>query len=166
VEGNQVVVHLTLIGHGVTAANRHALLLRQDDDTLLVLMRTGDPAPGTEPATVRAIQAVDVNPSSGHYVVLASLKGTESRDNQALWTGQTNLAYWAHRLPKLRLRKGGIYQSTATPLGSINGLSIKPAVDPTGAGGRGLAQVVGSSGHVVVSILTDRKVTEQVLLDP
>jgi len=39
-------------------------------------------------------------------------------------------------------------------------------VDPTGAGGRGLAQVVGSSGHIAVSILTDGKVTEQVLLGP
>lgn len=165
VEGNQVVLHVTLTGHRVTAANRHALLLRQDDGTLQVLMRTGDLAPGTEPARVRAIQAVDVNPSSGHYVVLASIKGPESRDNQALWTGQTTL-HWAHRRPKLRLRKGGIYLSTATPLGSINSLSIKPAMDPTGAGGRGLAQVVGSSGHVVVSILTDKKVTEQVLLDP
>ena len=170
VSGSSVVVQVTLTGSGVTAANRSALLLRQRDGNYLVLLRTGDRAPGAGPATVLAIQAVDVNPRSGHYAVLGSLKGAKSSDNQALWAGQTALGDVTNNqfqaLPSLRLRKGERYLSTATPLGTIKGLSIKPAVDPTGAGGRGLAQVVGSSGHIAVSILTDGNVTEQVLLGP
>jgi hypothetical protein len=166
----QMVVQVTLTGSGVTAANQSALLLRQNDSSYLVLLRSGDRAPGAGPATVLAIQAVDVNPVSGHYAVLGSLSGAQSSSNQALWAGQTALGdngvNQFRRLPSLRLRKGERYLSTATPLGSIRSLSIKPPVDPTGAGGRGLAQVVGSSGHIVVGILTDGNVTEQVLLGP
>jgi hypothetical protein len=164
----QVVVQVTLTGSGVTSANRSALLLKPLSGNYQLLLRTGDRAPGAGPATVLAIQAVDVNPASGHYAVLGSLKGAKSSDNQALWAGNANLGMAGDslRLPILRLQKGERYQSTATPLGTIKSLSIKPAVDPTGAGGRGLAQVVGSGGHIAVSILTDRNVTEQVLLGP
>ena len=169
VGSDQIVLQVTLSGGGVTAANNSALLLRQSDGALLVLMRTGADAPGACSAKVLAIQAVDVDPVNGHYAVTGSLSGTATTNNQALWAGQTSLGdntltNRQLRLPFLRLRKGDSYRSTETLLGTIMSLTLKPAVDITGAGGRGLAKAVGSGGHAAVYILTDSSVTELVLL--
>ena len=54
----------------------------------------------------------------------------------------------------------------STPLGIIKSISLKPAVDATGAGGRGLAQCIGSGGDAAVYILGDRSLTELVMLPP
>jgi hypothetical protein len=67
----------------------------------------------------------------------------------------------------MRLRKGQYYATTSnTPLSTISSIALKPAIDPTGAGGRGQAQAIGSEGGVAIYIVGDRKLTELVMLPP
>jgi hypothetical protein len=88
----------------------------------------------------------------------------------ALWAGNTTLgndnSRQALRLPILQLRKGDIYGTLQQSLGVVRSLSLKPAVDRSGAGGRGLAQADGFDGDVAIYITGDRGVTELVLLHP
>ncbi len=167
---DQIIVQCTLTGTGVTSSNNQALILRQIDGNHLVLLRTGTLAPGCGPAKVSAISAVDVNPVSGKYVVLGTLSGALTTNNQALWTGNPALGddttQQILRQPVLRLRKGQIYSTASTPQSLVRSLTIKPAVDASGAGGRGLAQCIGASGDVAVYVLGDRSLTELVMLPP
>jgi hypothetical protein len=167
VDDDQLVVQVVLGGTGVKGTNNQALLLREEDGDWQVLMRSGDPAPGAVPTTVAKISAVEVDRVNGHYLVLGTLRGAPGASNQALWRGQTKLGddttNQALRLPSLILRKGDVYATTITPGGVIKGLAIKPVVDPTGAGARGLAQVIGSAGDAVVTVLGDRRSQELVL---
>jgi hypothetical protein len=71
----------------------------------------------------------------------------------------------SEQLPKLTLRKGNTYRTEVTPQGVIRSLALKPAADPTGAGGRGLAQALAANGDLAIFITGDRNLTEVVLLD-
>lgn len=165
---NQIILQATLTGTGVTAANNQALILHQADNAHLVLLRTGSPAPGCGPAKLLAISAVDVNPVSGRYVVLGTLSGVLATNNQALWTGDPGLGndttLQILRQPILRLRKGQTYSTENTPLSTVRSLTLKPVVDASGAGGRGLAHCIGANGDVAVYLLGDRGLTELVVL--
>jgi hypothetical protein len=171
----QVILHVQVTGTNVNTSNNQVLVLRQSDDTYLTLLRTGTPAPepgnapGTGPAKLAAISAVDVNPVFGLYAVLGTLSGAPSSSNQALWTGDptlgNNTTQQILRLPQLTLRKGNPYSTESTPNGIIRSIALKPAIDPTGAGGRGLAQALGANGDLALFITTDRNLTELVLLD-
>jgi hypothetical protein len=164
---SSLIVQMQVSGPGVNASNNQVLVLIQEDNTRLLLMRTGFPAAGTGAATVRSISAVDVNPVSGAYAILGTLRGAPTATNQALWSGFANAgnaaALQVLRLPVLRLRKGQSY-STATTMGTVRSLSFKPAVDAAGAGGRGLSHAVGANGAIVVSLIGDLRVTDLVLL--
>jgi hypothetical protein len=166
----QVIVQVQLSGPGVTAANNQALALRQSDGALLLLLRTGTEAPGVGPAKLKTFSAVEVHPVTGHYAVLGTLTGAAPSANQALWTGNPALgndaALQLLRLPVLRLRKGMTYTTANTPLSVVRSIAFKPAADATGAGGRGLAQAIGSNGDLAVYLVGDRKLTELVLLTP
>lgn len=168
VDDDQLVVQVVLGGAGVKKTNNQALLLRKADGEWQVLLRSGDPAPGALPATVSKISAVEVDRVNGHYLVLGTLRGAPGARNQALWRGQTKLGddggNQVLRLPQILLRKGDVYGTTITPGGIVKGLAIKPVVDPTGAGARGLGQVIGSGGDAVVTVLGDRKSQELVLI--
>jgi hypothetical protein len=127
--------------------------------------------PGTGNARLAAISAVEVNPITGQYAVLGTLAGATSASNQALWTGSSMAgvdggASEALRLPVMRLRKGDRYATNSTPLGTIRSIAIKPAVDATGAGGRGLGQAQSTTGDLATFITTDGNSTELVLLPP
>ena len=164
----QVILQVQLTGLGVKSSNNQALLLRQSDGTYLTLLRTGLPAPGTGPATLATISAVEVNPVTGLYAVLGTLGGASATSNQALWTGNPILPLGSpasEQLPKLTLRKGNTYRTEVTPQGVIHSLALKPATDPTGAGGRGLAQALAANGDLAIFITGDRNLTEVVLLD-
>lgn len=133
----------------------------------VVLIRTGATVPGIAlPAKLLTISAVNVNPVSGSNAVLGTLSGVAASSNQALWTGSTQQINDPQRLPTLRLRKGDLSSTRNTPLSTIKGLTLKPATDASGAGGRGLGQVVGLSGHVLLSILGDRSLSELVVMNP
>lgn len=164
---NRVIVHVQVSGAGVNATNNQALVLIQENGVRLLLMRTGFPAAGTSTAAVRSFSAVDVNPVSGAYAILATLGGAPAASNQALWSGSAEAGNTAAlqvlRLPVLRLRKGQTY-STASTMGTVRSISLKPAVDATGAGGRGLSQAIGANGTIGVTLLGDLKVSELVLL--
>jgi hypothetical protein len=166
---DQVVLQVVLRGTGVNAANNQALVLRQANGQFQVLVRTGDRPAGIGSAVLRSIVAVDVHPNSGTYALLTTLTGAPG-SNLALWAGNTTLgndnSQQALRLPILQLRKGDIYGTPRQSLGVVRSLSLKPAVNRSGAGGRGLAQVVGFDGDVAIYITGDRGVTELVLLPP
>ncbi len=167
--GAGVMVQVQLAGKGVSAANNQALLLRQTDGVVFLLLRTGVPAPGVVPARLRAISAVEVNPVTGMYAVLGTLAGAAANANQALWMGNAtygdNSDFQHLRLPQLVLRKGEFYSSGVTPLSGIRSLAMWPAQDRTGAGGRGLAQILGGNDGLAVFITSNRNLVELVLLN-
>jgi hypothetical protein len=165
--GGQVIAHVQLND------STRALLLRQTTfGTLQILLRTGQPAPGIglNKVTLATFQAIDVDPINGHYAILGSLKGAATIANQALWSGQTSLGNDTteqfKRLPRLRLQKGDHYSTEATPGDLIRSIALKPAVDPSGVGGRGLAQQINSSGQILLTLTGDRKIQELVRLTP
>ena len=166
---SQVILHLQVTGTNVNTSNNQVLVLLHSNGAYLPLLRTGTPAPGTGPAKLAAISAVDVNPFSGLYAILGTLSGAPSSSNQALWTGDpklgNNTTQQILRLPQLTLRKGNPYSTESTPNSIIRSIALKPALDPTGAGGRGLAQALGANGDLALFITTDRNLTELVLLD-
>lgn len=170
VGGDFLLYQAQLTGPGVTKANNQVVVLLQEDGSHLVLARTGQSMPGMGPGeSLRAISSVEVNTVSGYYAILGSVKGAPSKSNQALWTGcgsRGNLVMPQLRLPRLALRKGDHYSSAATPKDMIRSLQIKPALEKTGAGGRGLAQAMAADGHLAVFITGDRKQVELVILAP
>ena len=168
---DHIITQVQLTGPGVTPANNQALVL---SDPFLanphqVLLRTGFSAPGIGSATLKTISAVDVNLTSGAFAVLGTLNGAPASSNQALWIGNpkfaNNTTLRDLRLPKLVLRKGNAYSTDATPRGIIRSMALKPAPEPTGAGGRGLAQAFAANGDLVLFITGDRNLVETVLLD-
>ncbi|MCB1207774.1 MAG: hypothetical protein KDK97_00540 [Verrucomicrobiales bacterium] len=167
---DQVIAQVKLKGAGVNATNNQALLLKQSDGQHLVLARTGGSMDGIDTATLGSIVTVDVNPGEGRYALVGVLRGAANNRNLALWTGSTSqgndTTQQALRLPILRLRKGEVYSTAQTPLDTIRSLNIKPALDASGAGARGMAQAMGTNGDVAVFITGDRNVTELVLLPP
>ena len=159
-----------LLAHVQLSNKATALILRQTTNGFLTLISTRSQAPSfISGVDVAAIQAIDVDPIQGHYVVLGSLKGLASNENQALWTGQTDLGTDLApqaRLPTLQLQKGSVFVSTNTPLNLIRSISIRPAVDPTGVGARGFGQQINPSGATLVTLTGDRGIKELVLLNP
>jgi len=163
----RVIVQAKVSGAGVNASNNQVLVLIQENRERLLLMRTGFPAAGTGTARVRAFSAVDVNPVTGAYAVLGTLSGAPAAANQALWVGRSDVgnsgALQAQRLPLLRMRKGQDY-STIITMGTVRSMALRPAVDATGAGGRGLAHAVGANGTIGITILSDFRRSDLVLL--
>ena len=158
-----------LLAHVQLSNKATALILRQTTNGFLTLISTRTQAPSfISGVDVATIQAIDVDPVNGHYVVLGSLKGLAANENQALWTGQTtlgtDLAPQA-RLPTLQIQKGSVFVSTNTPLNLIRSISIRPAVDPTGIGARGFGQQINSSGTTLVTLTGDRGIKEFVLIN-
>lgn len=152
-------------GSSVTRFNNQALILRLADGTFHTLLRTGQTAPGIPEATLGSIQAVEVDPSNGGYAVLGSLRGVSTATNQALWTGANTATttlldnLWA---PVAAVRKGGTYQTAVTTRTPISSLSLKPALERSGAGGRGLGRVHTSGVRTLFFINSPGKMTELV----
>lgn len=157
---NQLVTLVRLAGRGVTSGNDVALCLwdRVTPGHVQVLLREGQYVEGNDAPKIRSIQRVDVAPElNGHYVVLCSLTGA-STQNQALFTGQTVLGSFAandiaKRLPGMRLRKGTLQQLSLSDFSRISSINLSPTTDKTGAGGKGLGQVINNSG-VTTQIVT------------
>jgi len=149
---DQVVAQVLLRGPGVNARNNQGLILRQNDDDFLMLLRTGQVAPGigVNSVTVGAIQAVDVDPINGHYAVLGSLRGAPASANQALWSGRSTLGNDTTlrelRLPRLQLQKGELYTTEVTARDTIRGIGLRPTVERTGVGERGGPALWGGGG--------------------
>ncbi|MBL9114249.1 MAG: FG-GAP repeat protein [Verrucomicrobiaceae bacterium] len=170
----QAVMLVNIAGTGVTAAGNQAVVLRQSDGEYMFLLRKGDFAPGLGQTKIAAILSVDVNPMSGDYAIVASLKDTPPSSNLALFVGNTQrgpnttlgFAHQTSRRPTARLRKGAYYASRETPGSFIKSLAIRPYLDPSGAGGRGFAQAVGADGTTAVYLTNSAGATELIALRP
>ena len=165
INGGQLLAHVQLSNKAT------ALILRQTTNGFLTLISTRTQAPSfISGVDVATIQAIDVDPVNGHYVVLGSLKGLAANENQALWTGQTTLGndttQQSLRLPILQLQKGSLFVTTNTPLNTIRSISIKPAIDPSGVGARGFGQQINPSGATLVTLTGDRGIKELIVLNP
>ncbi|MCP5559723.1 MAG: FG-GAP repeat protein [Verrucomicrobiaceae bacterium] len=156
--GNQVLILGQISGTGVTSANDTLLILLQENDTWLTLMREGDPAPGCPDGAVAAVQRLELDPDTGRYVALVSLSGASAATNQALLAGDTLLGTpfgtYGRRLPHLLLRKGTAHQNGFSALGTLKSLALRSDVqDPSGATGIGEARCIrGAEGSVLVEL--------------
>jgi len=170
---DQMIVHAVLGGTGVTSSNNTAVLLRQSDGEWLILLRTGQVAPGVGSNLVKvgAIQSVEVEPIEGSYAIVASLTGVPATRNQALWAGRATAgspgtpALRQLSLPTLRLRKGDAYATERTVRDVIRSIALKPTAEPTGAGARGLGQAINGDGDILVTLTGDRRVQELILIE-
>ncbi len=162
----EALLLVKLSGSKVSGASDVALLLWDQTvpNALQVLLREGQLVEGADAPAVRVIQRVDVEPATGHYVVLCSLTGAAAR-NQALFTGLSTLGdaagQKAKRLPGMKLRKGILYKLPAvTTTARLRSLSLPVTTDQTGAGGKGLGQVINSDGEMVLTLDFDNKARE------
>lgn len=160
---NQLLAHVQLSNQA------SALMLRQVDGSFVTLLSTLAQAPGfLSGINIASIQAIDVDPVNGHYVVLASLKGLPASENQALWTGEATLgsndSELAKRIPVPQLRKGSNFFTTNTPNDLIRSIALRPVIDPTGVGARGFGQQINSAGRTLVTITGDRGVKELITI--
>jgi hypothetical protein len=161
---NQLLAHVQL------SNTAQALILRQINGIFFTLISTRAQAPGyISGIDVATLQAIDVDPVSGHYVVLGSLRGVAASENQVLWTGQTTLGNDSTqqnlRLPNVALSKGSLFYSTNTPANTVRGISLRPAIDPTGVGARGFGQQISSTGKTLVTVTGDRRIKELIIVD-
>ena len=112
---------------------------------------------------------MDVDPISSRYVVLASLSGVPAASAQALLSGRTSFGndtlLSGLRLPNLILRRGQAYHTASSITDTITSMALKPTLDPSGVGGRGLGQVIASDGSIVVIIKGRNGAEEVVRLD-
>ncbi len=161
----QVLLLVKLSGPGVKAGNDLALCLWNRallDDRLHILLREGQVAVAADAAAVNVIQRVDVDPVNGHYTVLCSLTGAAAR-NQALFTGRIGLGnattQKALREPSLKLRKGTLHM-TSGAMTRLRSLSLSPATDKTGTGGKGQGQVINQNGRVALTASFDNQAVE------
>ncbi len=165
-DSEQAVLLVKLSGPKIKGANDLALCLWDAavPDALQILLQEGQVVEGSDAPAVRVIQRVDVEPgSNGHYAVLCSLTGAAAK-NQALFTGRTGLGNATTqkilRLPALTLRKGTLYGTAATTTTTLRSLSLSPTTDATGAGGKGLGQIINENGQVALTLDFDNKARE------
>lgn len=157
INGNRVLFLAKIRGRGVNSSNDCGLFVSQEDESIMMLMREGDPAPECGGATVGVIQRVEVEPIQGRYAVLCSLAKSSAASNQALYLGRINsgnaTTLSASRLPYLSLRKGGLYQGAFGSTTTIRSMSL-PATsnDATGAGGKGYSRAINAAGELVLPI--------------
>jgi FG-GAP repeat len=140
---SQVMALVQLGGVGVTAASDQALVLVQEDDSLTILVREGQPAPGCHPASIGVISRVEVDPYDGYYAVLTTLTGAPAGTDLALFTGHTVVGNHhtkvTLRRPMLYLRKGALYDNQPSKIKSLSLPSTNITASGAGCTGRGRA---------------------------
>lgn len=157
-----------LRGQGVRRSNDCGLFLLQDDGDIVALLREGDPLPGgCGGERVGVIQRVVADSQIGTYAVLVSVVGASRQTNQVILLG--NCTYrdnlkGAVRRPWMAARKGRSHQENFGATGRIVGFRIPDgSVEPTGAGGTGLPNVVGASLGLIEVRYSDRTSSLSVL---
>ncbi|MCB1207865.1 MAG: FG-GAP repeat protein [Verrucomicrobiales bacterium] len=169
-DSNQLVAHVVLTGPGVTSATNQALLCKPSTTNVVqVLARTGQTCPGKAAACrLRTLSAIDVDPISGRYAILATLSGVPTARAQAVLAGQTTLGNDTNqvglRLPRIVLERGQWFNTPTTLADSIASIAMRPVLDPSGTGGRGLGQVIASDGSLVLIITGKSRQSEVVRL--
>jgi hypothetical protein len=156
---SKVVIHASLRGPGVSAANDGGLWLWDDNGGSPVmqrLLREGDAVSLPDCPRVGVIQRVDVETDSGCYAVLTSLTGSagNTTDQQTL------------RQAAPRLRKGTRAQAPLSDTVVLNGLSLTPVTDRYGAGGRGAGHIINGLGVIALQVRYSNRVSEILLGRP
>jgi hypothetical protein len=155
--GNQIMILGQIKGSGINAANDTVLMLLQENDVWVRLLREGDLAAGCDDARIGSLQRVEVDPTSGRYAILTTLLGAAAKSNLALLVGGSLIGSpineSGRRLPHLLLRKGTLHQTGFSSLGAIRSLTIPgPIPEAAGASGIGEGRCVNGSGTVQVNI--------------
>ena len=150
-----------LRGQGVRRSNDCGLFFLQSDGDIVALIREGDPLPGgCGGERVGVIQRVAADSQFGTYAILVSVAGANRQTNQAILMGNCtyrDITKGAVRRPWLALRKGRSHQENFGATGRIVGFRIPDgSVEPTGAGGTGLPNVVGASAALIEVRYSDR----------
>ncbi len=134
------------------------ILISTTGDDVQQLVREGAEVCGCDSAKLGVIQRVDVDPTSGSYVVLASLVGAPAV-NQRVLTGNAHAGndneQMILRRPFLKLRKGTSYQAHGGETTTIRSLLLSGTTDRTGAGAKGLGQVINDDGEIAICIQFD-----------
>ena len=156
--GNRLLLHCTLRGPGITAANNEALYLNQEDSSFSKVLQKGDIVPGTGGARVGKIQRLEGSTTTGHYAVLVSLSGVPASANQMLLRGNVDIGLPADedlqslRRPVPVLQKGRLLANGYAGSTRLTSLAFasKATLDTTGMGRRGLGSVVSATGAVLL----------------
>lgn len=153
-----------LRGQGVTPANDCGLFSVDENQQTRVLLREGEPLPGTcSGERVGRILRADVNPKTGLYALLVSIAGAPGGTNLALLMGDCSHRFNqpganATRRPWVVLRKGRSHQEAfgdTTRLASMGLPSL--STDRTGMGGKGYPQSLGNFEMLVTVLFNNRK---------
>lgn len=153
--GQQVLVRGQIKGPDVAPATDHILWLAQEDGSHQVLLREGDAIPDCGHLRISVIQQVTAHSLQGRYAVSASLLGAPKDQDQVLLTGRTfgtNMALSSLRQPFARMRKGMLYDQYEDVITRLMGASWPTLTDTTGAGMKGLAQSINSSGFMALTL--------------
>ncbi|MCB1091108.1 MAG: hypothetical protein KDL87_06240, partial [Verrucomicrobiae bacterium] len=152
-----------LAGPGIKKTNDCAAFLLQSDDSLLVLLREGDEAPGCDGAKVGVLQRVELG-YFGSCAIVASLAGTPAARNQALWSGDyldPNLSDQELRRPFLQFRKGSLHSNLVSNIVRTRSIVLpKGSFDRSGAGLRGAGSPINSSGQMAICVQFDNRAKE------
>ncbi|MCB1229206.1 MAG: FG-GAP repeat protein [Verrucomicrobiae bacterium] len=144
-----------LRGPGVNARNDCALFhISNNGSSIQQLVREGDEVCGCDCPKLGTIQRVDVDTASGNYVVLASLVGSPAT-NQGILLGNVKTPGMGEeilRKPFIQFRKGTSYQATGGDTTAIRSFLLPQTTDRTGAGAKGLGQVINFYGSIAVCI--------------
>ncbi len=174
IDNGQMVAHVIATGPAIGKSGKAAVVLVDiPHGQIKPILIVNHQAPGIPSAQVSSIQAVDVEPVNGHYVILGGIKGfpgspVPAASNQVLWSGNTgpgNNANGEH-LPSVRLRKGDTYDTNVTTGDTIRGMTLKPIHDSGGAGNRGMGQIINAGGQILLEITNGSKAKELIRLTP
>lgn len=164
--GDRIVVLVKGYGVGINSANDCALLVAHKDGAnwvLQSLLREGDALCDWDCPRVAAIQRVEVDPVNGHYAIVAALTGSKGR-NQALLLGRLDVgndtARHSLRLPVMALRKGTLYNTRHSESTRLLSIDLRPRLDRSGAGGKGLGQVMNPVGVLTAALAFDNGAVE------
>lgn len=155
---SNLIVHATLRGPKVTAANDGVVTLFESGNPPLTLMREGDLVPGHGTARIGTILRVDAQSGdpSGSYLILATLTGVPADSNLALFSGRSsfgNNVILTPKLPVLMLRKGQWTRRPAGFPGRLAGLQLPGKnTNTAGFGGTGHFHWQGGDGKAVMQL--------------
>jgi hypothetical protein len=148
-------------GKDVTSGNDQCLFLALPDGTLHLLLREGGYAPGCEGAKISTISQVDVDVANATYAVIASLSGTASTSNLALFIGDADRDISPGRdeflRPRLLLRKGS-FQGLFGTTSAISSMKLLTPTESTGIGGRGLGGAIAGNRVAVQLSFSNKSV--------
>ncbi len=166
--GSNLIVHATVQGPKVTAANDGVVTLFATGSTPLTLLREGDLLPCGGGARIGSILKVDAQPGdpSGSYLILATLTGGPADSNLVVLAGRSsfgNNIVITPKLPFTMLRKGQWTQRPGGFVGKLTSVQLPGRnTNLAGFGGGGQLHWQGGDGVAVLQMDWDNKESEVV----